>query len=55
MKLLKEQLDFVATNVMTEFYLYHFLNALELMAEILQGKVLITDQWPPIAHLRLGV
>ena len=55
MKLLKEQLDFVATNVMTEFYLYHFLNALELMAEILQGKVLMTDQLPPIGHLRLGL
>lgn len=41
MKLLKEQWDFVATNVMIEFYLYHYPNALELMVEILQGKVLI--------------
>ena len=56
MKLLKERWDFVATNVMIEFYLYHFLNALELMAEILQGKVLMTDQWcPPIGHLRLRI
>ena len=44
MKLLKEQWDFVATNVMIEFYLYHYLNALELMVEILQGKVLIDHQ-----------
>ena len=43
MKLLKEQSDFVATNVMIEFYLCHYLNALELMVEILQGKVLINN------------
>ena len=44
MKLLKEQWDFVATNVMIEFYLCHYPNALELMVEILQGKVLIDHQ-----------
>ena len=43
MKLLKEQWDFVATNVMIEFCLYHYPNALELMVEILQGKVLINN------------
>ena len=43
MKLLKEQSDFVAMNVMIEFYLCHYLNALELMVEILQGKVLINN------------